>query len=107
MTTPHKAKKRTVKVARLGASTGNVKSIYALPKHPIGPAGSLGELTLTTRTVYGVLKAWPACDRAKLIARVAQSKTITKDMIASLRLLGFTIKFIARDHISDEQELGA
>lgn len=43
------------------------------------------------RHVYGVATAYPVCDTAKLLARLAGTKTLTAEALATIRALGYRI----------------
>lgn len=43
------------------------------------------------RHVYGVATAYPACPTAALLARLAGTKTLTADAIATIRALGYQV----------------
>lgn len=59
-------------------ATGNPK--------PLGVA-----LTVRVDRVYGNIVTYPVCDRAKLLAEIAGTKTLTPSSLALAERLGFQI----------------
>jgi hypothetical protein len=53
------------------------------------------EITIEVRNVYGVLKIYPVCEKAKLFAAIAGSKTLTLFTVRRIELLGYVINSIA------------
>jgi DNA-directed RNA polymerase sigma subunit (sigma70/sigma32) len=55
---------------------------------------TLNQLTLTVRArdVYGVRTFYPADDTAHTFARIAGTKTLTRDTIDQIKKLGYTIE---------------
>ena len=49
-------------------------------------------ITVTVREVYGIRTIYPACDTAKLLARLAGTKTLTAAALATIRALGYTVE---------------
>jgi hypothetical protein len=50
------------------------------------------EITIQVRDVYGTVKYYPMCARAKLLAGIAGTVTLTPQVLEKIRSLGFTIK---------------
>jgi len=50
------------------------------------------QLTVEIKSVYGVERIYAVCNNAKLITKLKQSKTLSKDDISILRELGYTIQ---------------
>lgn len=50
------------------------------------------QATIEIKHVYGVQTAYPACPTAALLARLAGTKTLTADALATIRALGYDIK---------------
>ena len=48
-------------------------------------------ITVEVRTVYGVPKVYPACERSKLFARVAGTTTLTRAALEAIQALGYEI----------------
>jgi len=46
-------------------------------------------ITVHRREVYGVVKYYPVCEKAKLFARIAQTKTLTHDVLKCIGALGY------------------
>jgi len=51
-------------------------------------------ITVHRREVYGVVKYYPVCDKAKLFAHIAQTKTLTNDVIKRIGALGYEVSVI-------------
>lgn len=49
-------------------------------------------LTVRTREVYGVRTFYPADDTARAFARIAGTKTLTRDTIREAQKLGYIIE---------------
>jgi len=49
------------------------------------------EIKIEVRNVYGVVKYYPMCERAKLFAGIAGTVTLTPQALEKIRSLGFTI----------------
>lgn len=52
-------------------------------------------ITVTVREVYGVRTIYPACDTAKLLARLAGTKTLTAAALQTIKALGYTVAVAA------------
>lgn len=52
-------------------------------------------ITVTVREVYGIKTIYPACDTAKLLARLANTKTLTRAALETIRALGYTVAVAA------------
>jgi hypothetical protein len=52
-------------------------------------------ITVTVRDVYGIKTIYPACDTAKLLARLAGTKTLTQSALATIKALGYTVTVTA------------
>jgi hypothetical protein len=50
------------------------------------------EITVKIKPVYGVDNIYPVCPQAHLFARLANTKTLTRDSIKTIKDLGYTIK---------------
>ena len=50
------------------------------------------EITVTVKHIYGVVKIYPVCPKAHLLARLANTKTLTSDSIKTIKDLGYTVK---------------
>jgi hypothetical protein len=51
----------------------------------------MNEITVQVKTVYGNELVYPVCDKAKLFAQIAGSKTLTTDCLLAIVKLGYTI----------------
>lgn len=47
------------------------------------------------KTVYGVDKIYPVCDKATLFARLAGQCTLTKRNINDIKELGYTVEVVS------------
>ena len=50
------------------------------------------QITVEIKNVYGVERIYAVCNNAKLITKLKQSKTLSKEDISILRELGYTIQ---------------
>lgn len=50
------------------------------------------QATIEIRHVYGVPAAYPACPTATLLARLAGTKTLTAEALATIRALGYRVE---------------
>lgn len=49
-------------------------------------------LTVRARDVYGIRTYYPADDTARAFARIAGTKTLTRDTLEQIQKLGYTIE---------------
>lgn len=49
-------------------------------------------ITIEIRDVYGIRTIYPACDKARLLARLAGTKTITRHALETIKALGYQIE---------------
>lgn len=52
-------------------------------------------ITVTVREVYGIKTIYPACETAKLLARLANTKTLTRSALETIKALGYTVTVTA------------
>ena len=52
------------------------------------------EIQVERRSVYGVTKYYPVNDKAKLLARVAKTTTLTPEVLKCAQSLGFVLTFV-------------
>jgi hypothetical protein len=52
-------------------------------------------ITVTVRDIYGIPTIYPACDTAKLLARLANTKTLTRQALETIKALGYTVTVAA------------
>lgn len=57
--------------------------------------GEIMTITVTVRDVYGIKTIYPACDTAKLLARLAGTKTLTRSALETIKALGYTVTVTA------------
>jgi hypothetical protein len=50
------------------------------------------KIQVTVRDIYGLQTIYPACDIAKLFARLAGTKTLTRHALETIRALGYTVE---------------
>jgi len=48
-------------------------------------------LYVEIKSVYGKEMVYPACDKSKTLARIAGTTTLTREVIAEIKSLGFDI----------------
>ena len=51
------------------------------------------------RSVYGNTMVYPACDKAKVFANIAGTKTLTFETIAEIKNLGYDVLILQRDKL--------
>lgn len=49
-------------------------------------------ITIEIRDIYGIRTIYPHCQTAKLFARLAGTKTITRHALETIRALGYTVE---------------
>jgi hypothetical protein len=49
-------------------------------------------IQVTVKDVYGARTIYPACDTAKLLAKLAGTKTITAQALATIKQLGYAVE---------------
>lgn len=49
------------------------------------------QITVTIKQVYGVDNIYPVCPQAHLLARLANTKTLTRDSIKTIKALGYEV----------------
>jgi hypothetical protein len=52
-------------------------------------------ITVTVRDIYGIPTIYPACETAKLLARLANTKTLTRQALETIKALGYTVTVAA------------
>ena len=57
------------------------------------------EITLLRKEQYGRSVYYPVCDKAKMFANIAGTKTITKETVRHIKVLGYKINI---QHEKDE-----
>lgn len=53
---------------------------------------SITSITIRIRQVYGNTTIYPVCDRAQLFAKIAGTKTLTKQALLDITTLGYIIR---------------
>lgn len=51
------------------------------------------EIVIKRREVYGEVKYYPVCEKAKLFATIAGTKTLTRPVLAKIKELGYIVTF--------------
>lgn len=49
-------------------------------------------ITVEIKTVYGADNIYPVCDSAKTFAKIAGTKTLTRETIKLVKELGYTVE---------------
>ena len=49
------------------------------------------ELKFELKNVYGVERIYPVCDKAKILTRLTGNRTLNRDEIKLIKLLGYKI----------------
>lgn len=57
------------------------------------PLPKLGSIQIRVDRIYGKLTVYPVCERAKLIAQIAGTTTLTHQALCLAERLGFEITF--------------
>ena len=50
-----------------------------------------GSVLIEVRHVYGIATAYPACNTSALLAKLAGTKTLTAEALATIRALGYSV----------------
>jgi hypothetical protein len=57
------------------------------------------QIKVYVREVYGNTLIYPACDKAKLFAKIAGTKTLLPDALASIEALGYTVTTVVNREV--------
>lgn len=49
-------------------------------------------ITVAIKTVYGVDKVYPICEKAQLFARIAGTRILTDETVYCIKQLGYTLE---------------
>jgi len=52
------------------------------------------DLKVFKKTVYGIDKLYPVCEKSGLFCALAGTKTLTEEMLKKIKKLGFTISLV-------------
>jgi hypothetical protein len=52
------------------------------------------KIIINIREVYGVPKAYPVCEQAKVFARIAGTETLTSKTLALIAKLGYEVELV-------------
>ena len=52
------------------------------------------KIIINIREVYGVPKAYPVCEQAKLFARIAGTATLTSQVLALIAKMGYEVELV-------------
>lgn len=55
----------------------------------------INAITVEVRNVYGTLKTYPVCERARSFAKIAGTSTLTRSVLREIAAMGFEIVSIA------------
>jgi len=55
------------------------------------------EIIIEIKNVYGVEKFYPICDKAKLFAHIADTKTLTPEVLVDITKLGYQVTLHQQD----------
>ena len=50
------------------------------------------KITIKTKSVYGIMQAYPACPQSKIFCDLTGTKTLTRAALESIKKLGFAIE---------------
>ena len=50
------------------------------------------KITIKTKSVYGIMQAYPACPQSRLFCDLTGTKTLTRAALESIKKLGFEIE---------------
>lgn len=54
-------------------------------------------ITIEVKNIYGNEMIYPVCEQASLLARLAGTKTITRDALKLIKQLGYEIKLKSQE----------
>ena len=57
------------------------------------------EIKVYVREVYGNTLIYPACNKAKLFAKIAGTKTLLPSVLATIEELGYTVAWVPRQEV--------
>lgn len=57
------------------------------------------EILVEIKSVYGQEKIYPICPHAKMFAAIAGTKTLTLEVVAQIKKMGFPVKVISSQTI--------
>ncbi len=60
----------------------------------------MNTITVDIRNVYGAELVYPVCDKAKLMAKLAGTKTLTRETLAIIQSLGYAVEVKAKEFTS-------
>lgn len=52
------------------------------------------KIQIEMKEVYGETKVYPVCEKAKLFARIAGTKTLTRPVLEDIERLGYQLELI-------------
>ena len=50
------------------------------------------KIIIKTKSVYGIMQAYPACPQSKIFCDLTGTKTLTRSALESIKKLGFEIE---------------
>jgi hypothetical protein len=57
------------------------------------------EIRVKAKSIYGVTKYYPACEKAKVFAEMLGTKTLTPGAIGHIRALGFNVFHVSLEEL--------
>lgn len=55
----------------------------------------INAITIEVRNVYGQMKAYPVCERARSFAKIAGTSTLTRSVLREIQSMGFEVISLA------------
>jgi hypothetical protein len=65
---------------------------YLLPLILISFGNNTMKIIIRTKSVYGIVQAYPACPVSRLFADLTGTKTLTREALNTIKKLGFAIE---------------
>lgn len=59
------------------------------------------KLTLTLKSAYGRILAYPACDASRVFAKLIEQKSFTRRELHLLKKLGYTVETVSGASLED------
>lgn len=66
------------------------------------------KIQVEIKDVYGAMKVYPVCQKAKLFAKIAGTKTLTEAVLKDVERLGYQLEVIVRkEHLNLLRAVGS